>query len=42
MEGEWLVLLKVMGKDGRGGRYFSVMEVCDLFVECCLLECMLK
>lgn len=33
MEGEWPILLKVMGKDGRGGRYLSVAEVRDLFIE---------
>ncbi len=33
MEGEWPVLLKVMGKDGRSGRYLSVAEVRDLFIE---------
>jgi hypothetical protein len=33
MEGEWPILLKVMGKDGKNGRYLSVEEVRDLFVE---------
>ena len=42
MEGEWPVLLKVMGKDGRGGRYLSVAEVRDLFVERRLPERMSK
>lgn len=31
MIGEWPVLLKVMGKDGPGGRYLSLQEVIDLF-----------
>ncbi len=31
MNGEWPVLLKVMGKDGPDGRYLSVKEVTDLF-----------
>jgi len=33
MDGEWPVLLKVMGKNGKAGRYLSVKEVRDLFVE---------
>lgn len=33
MDGEWPVLLKVMGKDGRGGRYLSVKELRQLFRE---------
>ncbi len=33
MDGEWPVLLQVMGKEGRGGRYLSLVEVRDLFVE---------
>lgn len=33
MEGEWPVLLKVMGKEGTAGRYLCVQEVRDLFVE---------
>lgn len=31
MIGEWPVLLKVMGKDGPGGRYLSLQDVIDLF-----------
>jgi len=31
MDGEWPVLLKVMGKDGPGGRYLALSEVRDLF-----------
>jgi len=33
MNGEWPVLLKVMGKDGMGGRYLSLAEVRALFVQ---------
>jgi hypothetical protein len=33
MDGEWPILLKVMGKKGKAGRYLSVSEVRDLFVE---------
>lgn len=33
MDGEWPVLLKVMGKEGGGGRYLSLREVRELFVE---------
>lgn len=33
MDGEWPILLKVMGKEGKAGRYLSVKEVRDLFVE---------
>lgn len=33
MEGEWPVLLKVMGIDGPGGRYLSLDDVWDLFME---------
>jgi hypothetical protein len=32
MNGEWPVLLKVMGKDGPSGRYLSVAELQDLFL----------
>ena len=32
MEGEWPILLKVMGKNGNAGRYLSIVEVRDLFV----------
>ena len=31
MNGEWPILLKVMGKKGRKGRYLSLKEVQDLF-----------
>jgi hypothetical protein len=31
MLGEWPVLLKVMGKEGLGGRYLSLQDVTDLF-----------
>ncbi|MBK6469916.1 MAG: hypothetical protein IPF94_04015 [Betaproteobacteria bacterium] len=31
MLGEWPMLLKVMGKDGRGGRYLGLQDVIDLF-----------
>ena len=31
MIGEWPVLLKVMGKEGRSGRYLSFQDVIDLF-----------
>ena len=33
MDGEWPVLLKVMGKAGKKGRYLSVLEVRRLFVD---------
>ncbi|WP_280151831.1 hypothetical protein [Piscinibacter sp. XHJ-5] len=33
MDGEWPILLKVMGKAGRAGRYLSITELRDLFVE---------
>jgi hypothetical protein len=33
MDGEWPVLLKVMGKKGKQGRYLSVAEVRTLFVD---------
>jgi hypothetical protein len=33
MQGEWPVLLKVVGKDGPGGRYLSLDDVRELFVE---------
>ena len=32
MNGEWPILLKVMGKKGRNGRYLSLKEVQDLFM----------
>jgi hypothetical protein len=31
MNGEWPVLLKVMGKEGPGGRYLGLQDVIDLF-----------
>lgn len=31
MDGEWPVLLKVVGQDGPGGRYLALSEVRDLF-----------
>jgi hypothetical protein len=33
MDGEWPILLKVMGKQGRAGRYLSLEELRGLFVE---------
>ncbi len=33
MNGEWPVLLKVMGKNGPGGRYLSLAELGELFAE---------
>jgi hypothetical protein len=33
MEGEWPILLKIMGKDGATGRYLSVEDIGNLFVE---------
>ena len=33
MDGEWPILLKVMGKQGKRGRYLSVKEVRHLFVD---------
>ena len=33
MDGEWPILLQVMGKPGRDGRYLSVAEVRQLFAE---------
>lgn len=33
MDGEWPILLKVMGKQGKSGRYLSVAEVRDLFIK---------
>ena len=33
MDGEWPILLQVMGKPGQGGRYLSVAEVRQLFAE---------
>ncbi len=31
MIGEWPVSLKVMGKEGSGGRYLGLQDVIDLF-----------
>ena len=42
MDGEWPILLRVMGKQGKAGRYLSLAEVRDLFVERRLPERMLK
>lgn len=36
MLGEWPVLLKVMGKEGPGGRYLGLQDVIDLFKDCVL------
>lgn len=33
MDGEWPILLQVMGKEGRAGRYLSVKEVRELFLQ---------
>ena len=33
MIGEWPVLLKVMGKEGPGGRYLCLQDVIDLFTD---------
>ena len=42
MLGEWLVLLKVMGKEGPGGRYLALQDVIDLFKDRVLPERMNK
>lgn len=42
MDGEWPILLQVMGKRGKAGRYLSVAEVRNLFVERRLPERMVK
>ena len=42
MNGEWPILLQVMGKDGKHGRYLSMAEVRSLFVERRLPARMLK
>ncbi|MDC8773050.1 hypothetical protein [Roseateles albus] len=42
MLGEWPVLLKVMGKEGLGGRYLSLEEVIELFKGRCFPERMNK
>jgi hypothetical protein len=33
MDGEWPILLKVMGKRGKAGRYLSLADVRTLFVD---------
>jgi hypothetical protein len=33
MEGEWPILLKVMGKEGPAGRYLSLADLRCLFVD---------
>lgn len=42
MNGEWPILLKVMGKTGTAGRYLSLKEVEELFVKQRLLKRMGK
>ena len=42
MQGEWPVLLRVMGKQGPGGRYLSLQDVIDLFKNRSLPERMNK
>jgi hypothetical protein len=42
MIGEWPVLLKVMGKEGPGGRYLVIQDVIDLFRKRSLPERMNK
>jgi hypothetical protein len=42
MDGEWPVLLKVMGKRGKAGRYLSLADVRTLFVDRALPERMMK
>lgn len=42
MLGEWPVLLKVMGKEGPGGRYLGIQDVIDLFRKRSLPEHMNK
>jgi hypothetical protein len=42
MDGEWPVLLKVMGKRGTAGRYLSLAEVRTLFVDRTLPERMMS
>ena len=41
MEGEWPILLDVMGKEGKKGRYLSLKEIRTLFVQRQLPERML-
>jgi hypothetical protein len=42
MDGEWPILLKVMGKDGQDGRYLNVAEVRQLFLKRKLPERMMS
>lgn len=42
MEGEWPILLEVMGKQGKKGRYLSLTEIGTLFVERQLPDRMMK
>jgi len=42
MEGEWPILLEVMGKEGKKGRYISLKEIRTLFLQRQLPERMLK
>jgi len=42
MGGEWPILLQVMGKQGKAGRYLRIAEVRELFVEKRLPERMIK
>ena len=42
MLGEWPVLLKVMGKEGPGGKYLALQDVIDLFKDRVLPERMNK
>ena len=42
MEGEWPILLEVMGKPGKRGRYLSLKEIRTLFVERRLPDRMIK
>jgi len=36
MEGEWPILLRMMGKTSPDGRYLDLGELRTLFVDCCL------
>ena len=42
MNGEWPVLLRVIGKEGKDGRYLSIAEIRDLFIDRTLPERMMK
>jgi len=42
MDGEWPVLLEVMGIEGKDGRYVSFKELCTLFIDRELPDRMLK